>query len=550
MSDAFAALETTWAEALRVFGDLVVARTRGAPVEPERGSTPTLARRFHALRRALEPLIAGALASTTDPLERRAVVTIRDGLEWFDEWEPVPGRVGSTNLPGGIDDDPAVGRLRRTVLRRYGRTASAVRVGAESLDRLTVLDRLTQLDDPAERRRHFEALEPVWRSIDGDGGLRSPYRELTRATARRWERLGSPIDASAVATGLPDGALEPMLWSILEAWREVAGPTPVEPWDHWHANGAAARRLDERIPVERLRPINDAFLGSLGADPGRLGIEYDIFPRPDRPPVPVAFTMDRGVDRDVVGGGWRPRPAWVFATYETGGLGNLLELLHESGHAIHAAAVRARPAFAGFPMASSGFIEAIADVVGWDVDEPAWQERWLGVAATPREAARHRYGAVVLDMCWALFEIAVHRDPDRRPNDIWADITSRGLGLIPHPEWSWWAMRGQLIDGPGYLANYALSAIVAAAVRERLRDLRGDWSAGDPGWYAAVSSALFEMGSAARSGGPAARLPRRPGHGRAAPRRPAPRRRERPASRRGSPPARRPRRPGTAGSGT
>jgi hypothetical protein len=490
----FAALETTWAEGLCVFGDLIVARTRGAPIEPERGSTRALARRFRALRRALDPLIATALASATDLLERRAIATIRDGLGWFDEWEPVPGRTGSTEPAGGIDDDPAVGRLRRTVFRRYGRAASAVRVGSESLDRLTVLERLTQLQDPAERRRHFEALDPIWHSIDGDGDLRSPYRELVRATARRWDRLGSPIEASAVAIGLAEGSLEPMLWSILEAWRAVVGPTPIEPWDHWYESGGAARRLDARIPVERLRPLNDAFLAALGADPGRLGIEYDIFPRPDRPPVPVAFTIDRGVERDAAGG-WRARPAWVFATYGTGGLGNLLELLHESGHAIHAAAIRARPAFAGFPMASSGFIEAIADIVGWDVDEPAWQARWLGEAATPREAARHRYGAVVLDMCWALFEIAVHRSPDRRPNDIWADITSSGLGLVPHPEWSWWAMRGQLIDGPGYLANYALSAIVAAAARGRLRELRGDWSAGDSGWYAAVSAALFEMGS-------------------------------------------------------
>ena len=92
-----------------------------------------------------------------------------------------------------------------------------------------------------------------------------------------------------------------------------------------------------------MRPLNDAFLASLGADPARLAIEFDIFPRPDRPPVPVAFTMDRGVDPDGHGG-WRARPAWIFATYETGGLGNLVELLHESGHAIHSAAVRARPA--------------------------------------------------------------------------------------------------------------------------------------------------------------------------------------------------------------
>jgi hypothetical protein len=493
VSEAFEALEATWAEAMRVFGDLVVARTRGAPIEPARGSTRALARRFHALRRALDPLVGRALATGTGDLERRAIETIRDGLWWFDEWEPVKG-AGAGGAGGGIDDDPAIGRLRRTVYRRYGRATSAVRVGSETLDRRTVLERLARLGDAGERRRHLEALAPVWRSIDGDGDDRSPYRALTRATARRWNRLGSPIEASAAGVGLAKGSLEPMLWSILEAWRAVAGPDPIEPWDHWYESGAAARRLDGHIPVERLRPLNDEFLASLGADPARLRIEYDIFPRPDRSPVPVAFTIDRGVEPDGRVG-WRPRPAWVFATYETGGLGNLLELLHESGHAIHAAAIRARPAFAGSPMSAAGFIEAIADVVGWDVDEPAWQRRWLGEAATPREAARHRYGAVVLDMCWALFEIEVHRTPERRPNDVWAEITSRGLGLIPHPEWSWWAMRGQLIDGPGYLANYALSAIVAAAVRGRLRELRGDWSAGDPGWYEAVSAALFTMGS-------------------------------------------------------
>lgn len=494
MSDAFAALEETWAEAMHVFGDLIVARTRGAPVEPERGSTRALARRFHVLRRSLDPLIERALATETGALQRRAIETIHDGLGWFDEREPVPARAGTDEMAGGIDDDPAIGRLRRAVFRRYGRAATAIRVGSETLDRLTVLERLGRLDRPEERRRHFEALGPVWRSIDGDGAEASPYRELVRATAPRWARLGSPIEASAVALGLAEGSLEPMLWSILATWREVVGPRPIEPWDHWHASGAAARRLDARILVDRMRPLNDAFLSSLGADPARLAIEFDIFPRPDRPPVPVAFTMDRGVDPDGHGG-WRARPAWVFATYETGGLGNLGELLHESGHAIHSAAVQARPAFAGYPMASSGFIEAIADVLGWDADEPAWQEHWLGEAATTAEAARHRYGAVVLDMCWALFEISMYRSPDLRPNDVWAEITSRGLGVVPHPEWSWWAMRAQLIDGPGYLANYALSAIVTAAVRGRLRELRGDWSAGDPGWYEAVSAALFRVGS-------------------------------------------------------
>ena len=47
-----------------VVGDLVIARTRGAPLEPERGSTRALARRFHALRRDLDGRIEAALAAS------------------------------------------------------------------------------------------------------------------------------------------------------------------------------------------------------------------------------------------------------------------------------------------------------------------------------------------------------------------------------------------------------------------------------------------------------------------------------------------------------
>ncbi len=193
-------------------------------------------------------------------------------------------------------------------------------------------------------------------------------------------------------------------------------------------------------------------------------------------------------------GAWVPRPPWVFATYAEGGIGNLLELLHESGHAIHMAAVRTRPAYLDFPESSAAFLEGTADVLGWDADEPAWQARWLGAAAEARDATLARYGSVMLDVCWALFEIELHRHPDRRPNDVWSEITADGLGVEPHPEWSWWALRGQLIDGPGYLANYALSAIMAAAVRARIVEIRGAWFAGDPGWYRFVADGLFAAG--------------------------------------------------------
>ena len=246
--------------------------------------------------------------------------------------------------------------------------------------------------------------------------------------------------------------------------------------------------------------FNGRYLASLGADPARLGITYDVHPRAGRPAIPAAFTIEMGARAagQPETGPWTPRPPWVFATYEAGGVGNLLELLHESGHALHVAAVRTRPAFLEWPMADSGFLEATADVLGWDAHEPRWQRHWLGDAATPREAVLDRYGPIMLDVCWALFEIEVHRRPDRRPNDIWTEITADGLGIEPHPEWSWWSIRGQLIDLPGYMANYALSAIVAAAVRARILELRGPWWEGDPGWYGFLSQHLFEAGASRR----------------------------------------------------
>ena len=357
------------------------------------------------------------------------------------------------------------------------------------IDRLSAFTRLTVVDDAAERRAVFEAMVPTFQSIDGDGRAIEPVPRLVAASAERFAREGSVIDANAAVLGIAPGALEPMLHRVLAAGRSViaavAGIRPgqrVEPWDYRYVAGAADRQLLAMIPVDRLRSINDAHLRSLGADTETLRIGYDILPRAGRPLIPVAFAT-----------GGQPGP-WVFATYSEGGLGNLLELLHESGHALHYAAIRTRPAFGEPPADFAAFFEAIADVVGWDADEPAFQAFHLGVGVEPAVAVISRYGSVLLDVCWALFEIEMHRAPGRRPNDVWAEIVADGLGIEPHPEWSWWAIRGQLIENPGYLVNYGMSAITAAALRARIREVRGDWSTGDPGWYGFVSERLLRYG--------------------------------------------------------
>jgi len=348
----------------------------------------------------------------------------------------------------------------------------------------------------------FDALEPVWRTVAGDGGPSSPYRLLVRSSAARWARDGSPVESAATALGMAPGTIEGMLRDILAAWREVRGGDRVEPWDYHFDTGAMERRVRPRIPRERLREINDAHLRSLGADPVELRITYDIEPRADRPVIPTAFATARDIGRFDANGVWQPATPWVFATYADGGLGNLEELLHESGHALHYAAIRARPALFEPLVDDTGLGEGVADLVGWDASEPDFQERYLGVASDLRDSRRGRYGWVMLDVCWALFEIVIHGDPELDPNEVWAELAERGLGIVPHPEWGWWALRGQLIDGPGYMANYALSAMVAAAARARIREVRGDWlrEGGDPGWYEFLSDGLLRFGASRPAG--------------------------------------------------
>jgi Zn-dependent M32 family carboxypeptidase len=55
-------------------------------------------------------------------------------------------------------------------------------------------------------------------------------------------------------------------------------------------------------------------------------------------------------------------------------------------------------------------------------------------------------------------------------------------------------MRGQLIDAPGYMMNYAVGAIFSAAIRARTRELHGATSAGDSTWYGWIAPRLFRYG--------------------------------------------------------
>jgi hypothetical protein len=381
--------------------------------------------------------------------------------------------------------------LTTTVMACYGREANRIMLDGETLTRLEVLGRIPRTADAARRKRLFRSLEPLWRSVNGDDGPESPYRRLLHLRDAAWSQGTSPVESKGQAFGLDAATLEQWFVRALAEWRDSQSGPDAEPWDWYYDNGAASRQLSPRVPtIADLMRINNAFYRGIGADPRRLDVHYDLLARPAK--YPVAFT-DFGSRNHWAGRRLLPGQPWIFASYQGGGLDNLAELMHETGHAIHIAAIRTRPAYLDWPD-SDTFTEALADLPAMELYEPEWQQRVLGDSVPLSVSLRAKYSGVVLDLAWALFELRVHENPRADPNLVWSAITHDYLHIQPHPEWSWWAMRGQLIDAPGYLINYALAAFIVADLREAVRRARGRAAWSDPTMYAWLSNRIYRFG--------------------------------------------------------
>jgi hypothetical protein len=506
-SPGLARIESAYLAARDARDRLDVARARG-----DEGGRDALAvdasRTARALLAALEAMPPDDEAALAGD-DRRALDAIRAGAAAALAPDAGPP-VAPAPSPGGCRDAIALAAaieaggetLRRRLEACYGAVADSLVVGRVAFTRPELLVRLASEPDPATRRRLFLGLEPLWRVVDGDGGPASPYRALIRDSSAAWAAGCSPIESNAVALGVTGAEIEAWAVATLVAWRSAVvepalarGESAIEPWDWWWRAGEADRALRASLSLGRLFDLNGRVHAALGANLDDLAVRLDTTPRPGRPAVPVAFTTFGARPALRSDGSWSPGAPTVLASYVGGGLGELTELVHETGHALHIAAIRTRPAFADWPDADA-LTEALAELVGLDTAEPRWHRRWLADApAIPEHVALGgRYAHVALDAALALLEIRLHTDPDRPANDAWTEITATFLGISPHPEWSWWAIRGQLVQQPGYMANYAVGAVLAADLRTAIRSARGDTIDGDAGWYPWVSERLFRFG--------------------------------------------------------
>jgi hypothetical protein len=300
---------------------------------------------------------------------------------------------------------------------------------------------------------------------------------------------GSPIDAAAGTLGVSSAEVEQWLERSLSAWSTVTGEHLVEPWDYRFEAGAGERELGEVISRTALPTLSERYYQDLGLDLEESEVIYDLDPRPGKAPLAYTDYVRRG---RMVDAAWQPTIVRVSASYQRGGLGPLNELVHENGHAAHMLALRTRPAFMdlGDPL----FYEAFADVPSWSVYEPAWQQKYLGRSIGAAASLRALYSDVMLDVAWALFDLRMLKVPGSDPNEVWTQITSRYLHVKPHPEFSWWAVRVQLVQKPGYMVNYGLGAVITADIREHIAQQLGPFATGDARWYGWLSEQLLRSG--------------------------------------------------------
>lgn len=443
---------------------------------------------YRAKRKEVVADLAKVMPQNLNPEDARALELIKAALESMPETPSAPME-SKASCDDAKRKDLDLAALRAALYGCFTSLGGNVEFEGKRLDRVGALSALAVIPETERRKKLFLAFTPLWQAVNGKNEENSSYRRMIAMTSSETEKHGSNLEVAARTVGATPQAVEHWLEQILDEWRNATTGENIEPWDYYYREAEADRALSPFIPRSAMLPITEKYYRDLGADLKQLGVLYDLDPRPDK--APLAYT-DYVVRGRYQGGKWIPTVARVSANYSSGGLGQLNEFVHENGHAIHMMALRTRPAF--MDLGDDVFLEAFADVPSWSTYEPLWQQRYLGHSATTAASLRSLFSSVVLDVAWSLFEIRMLQDPHQDPNAVWTEITHRYLHVVPHPEWSWWALRVQLVHEPGYMLNYGLGAVITADLRQHIRESLVPMESSDPRWYPWISQRLLVSG--------------------------------------------------------
>ena len=323
-------VERSFGELLAAFGDLVVARSRGAPAEPPGARSRTLARRYRSAAARVRARRSTALAEPAHVAARRTTRapsrTCAPRCAWLDELEPTPGARADRQAARPTRTRPSP-RARAAPVpalraRRPARSGSAAR--------RSTARRSSAGSRPSRTRARAGACSRRWRRSGGRStATAAPPARIGGCSARARRggpTHGSPIEANAAALGLPAGSLEATLHEHprgVAVGRRVRagssrGTTGTRPGPRRGGSTGSCRRTGCSSSTTR-------YLAALGADRATSGSGTTSCRGPAGRRSPsrsrsgwVAWAADQPPT-----GPWTPRPPWVFATYAEGGLGNL-----------------------------------------------------------------------------------------------------------------------------------------------------------------------------------------------------------------------------------
>lgn len=486
-SQAVAQAESVYADLNDSYG-VVSAIDSGLFASYEGKDRAAWERAYQENRKRLVEKLSKISVSGLSPSDARAIEVMRRHLEDF----PVQFK-GEMLLPGACKDasrkDLPLEPLRGALYNCFTELGNNLEFENKRVTRISALGMLGEMNEEERRKKLFFSFVPLWQAVNGNDEADSPYRRLILLAISAAAGHGSEIDAVARTIGVSPALVERWLEQILDTWHRMDDARPVEPWNYFYRSREANRRLSTATATDVFASVNERYYQDLGVDLKKLGVLYDLDPRPGKAPLAYTDFVTRG---RYVDGKWRPTVPRISGSYATGGLDLLNELVHENGHAVHMMAIHVRPAF--MDLGDTLFVEAFADVPSWNTFEPSWQRKYLGKVAPEAASLRSLFSGVMLDVAWGLFECRMLRAPASDPNAVWTEITSRYLHIVPHPELSWWAMRVQLVHLPGYMVNYGLGSVLTADIRQHTREMLGPFEAGNPQWYPWTSDHLLHFG--------------------------------------------------------
>lgn len=412
-------------------------------------------------------------------------------------WVPRLKRVAAV-LSANIVTDPKVSELEKLNQDWQDRLQKAsndfrVQLPDETapVSLALVRKKLSSTGDKAARERLFKGFgasrAQKWTELGFKDLVRSRNEEAKAAGysdyyAYRFFRNGLDLNGYWENLSEVKTKLAPKAHKVLKELGMQHGVSKVDPWDFRYLREQASSgvlnpwfsTLSENGPMEIARK----FYAELGFNTEEYGFKTDLLPRAGKNTHAFAMAVvfprtddDGQLMREPV-----PDIRFLANLKKPVKWDDVSTVIHELGHAIHAAEVRQPTAiFRGFDSVPT---EAMAMALERFANSPQFlQDTLIEFCRVPSRdsstALKRHIRAARLDQAFTLlrqllfteFERAIYLDPNADYGKLWAKLSKEYWGMDLNPEFADWDI-DHFLMAPVYVQNYALGILMVEQIFE------------------------------------------------------------------------------------